>query len=76
VNIASSPYCRKWARSGARGPSASYAAQSPGADVAEASPVPVQMWQGRAQSPGADVAGCCFASEARKRMETERLRRL
>jgi hypothetical protein len=40
---------------------------SPGADVAGASPVPAQMWQGRAQSrrrcgrgersPGADVAG-------------------
>ncbi len=40
---------------------------SPGADVAGASPVPVQMWQGQAQSwcrcgcgepsPGADVAG-------------------
>jgi hypothetical protein len=42
-------------------------AANPGADVAGASPVPVQMWQGRAQSrcrcgrgepsPGADVAG-------------------
>ena len=51
---------------------------SPGADVARASPVPVQMWQGRARSrcrcgrgepgPGADVAGASRPTEAPLRL--------